>query len=192
MAAPAFAGALHRLAAVAVNASRVVGVTIYLMSNAIEVPFEGGPWLSAFMVTVPMALRSKSNFRRFKSGSGSGGSGGAFERSVGLVVLAARPSAWQVGDAGLPLDQRPLVVSYIRGRSNVDVANYSKSILDACQGVLYVSDASVQSCMATGVRGTSTSFMLAFAQVAAGSGPEVLEKALFEIVRISSAIYSPL
>lgn len=108
------------------------------------------------------------------------------------MVLAARPSAWQVGDAGLPLDQRPLVVSYIRGRSNVDVANYSKSILDACQGVLYVSDASVQSCMATGVRGTSTSFMLAFAQVAAGSGPEVLEKALFEIVRISSAIYSPL
>lgn len=152
-------------------------------------PFLNGPWLSAFMVTVPLSLQSKSNFRRFKAGS-SRGLSGSFENSVGLLVKSVRPAQWLLGDRDIPVADRPLVVSYIRGKSNIDVANYSKSVLDACQGVLYVSDASVQSCMATGTRGGSSSFMLAFAQVPAGSPPDVLEEALHAMVRISRTFYS--
>lgn len=151
-------------------------------------PFKDGPWLSAFMVVIPLPLQSKSNFRRFKTGS-SRSLTGSFENSVGLLVKAARPEQWLIGDRNSPLSARPLVASYIRGRSNTDVANYSKSVLDACQGVLYVSDASVQSCMATGIRGVSSSFMLAFAQVPAGSSPALLEEALRDLVRISGNLY---
>ena len=152
-------------------------------------PFMNGPWLSAFTVTVPLSLQSKSNFRRFKAGSSTSLTG-SFENSVGLLVKSARPAQWLIGDRDISVAERPLVVSYIRGKSNLDVANYSKSVLDACQGVLYVSDASVQSCMATGIRGRSSSFMLAFAQVPAGSTPDVLEEALHAMVRISRTLYA--
>ena len=151
--------------------------------------FLNGPWLSAFAVTVPLPLQSKSNFRRFKSGASTSLTS-SFENSVGLLVKAARPDGWLVGDRDMPVADRPLVVSYIRGKSNIDVANYSKSVLDACQGVLYVSDASVQSCMATGIRGGSSSFMLSFAQVSPGSTPDALEEALHAMVRISRSLYA--
>lgn len=114
-----------------------------------------GPlWDSALLLEVPGPLLSKSNFRR-------GGARPAaqwrslsrFEQGVSASARAARPDSWQVPDAGVPLAQRPVVVSAIAARSLLDVGNFHKSLLDACQGVLFVSDAQVRAVLAVGERG---------------------------------------
>lgn len=132
-----------------------------------------GPWLTGFMLRAPLRLRSKSNFRRSHRGSDSAWSDAStFERDLGLLVRQSRPASWDVGDAALTLSERPVVVSFIAARSTIDVANFSKSVLDALEGILYVSDASVLASGAVGSRGRgSTSLLLGFAQIPPGSGP---------------------
>jgi hypothetical protein len=130
-----------------------------------------GPWEQGFLLRVPLALRSKSNFRRYntRQKSGSWEDAREFERSLGLLVLSNRPHGWDIGDAARDLASRPVVVAAIAARSRIDVANYSKSVLDACQGVLYVSDASVLGVTALGERGASSAMALGFARLPAGS-----------------------
>ena len=154
----------------------VIGMDVSSPNNIDSLVLEGD-WVSAFCVNIPLVLESKSNFRRYTSASKRSGSG-SFENNVGFLVKAARPISWLPLNRTIPVSDRPIVVSYICAQSNIDVSNYSKSILDACEGVLYVSDASVQACSALGIRGSSSSFMLAFAQVAPRSTPLQVESAL--------------
>jgi hypothetical protein len=126
-----------------------------------------------------MALRSKSNFRRYRDkGAGSWSDTQSFERSLALLFRAARPSSWVVGATEAALAQRPVVVAAICARSSVDVANFSKSVLDAGQGVLYVSDASVLGESSVGVRGRSEELFVGFAQLAPGASPAQVHAAL--------------
>jgi hypothetical protein len=132
-----------------------------------------GPWTTGFVLHAPLRLRSKSNFRRSHRGSDSAWSdASSFERDLGLLVRQHRPAAWDLGDPDKPLAERPVVVSFIAARSTIDVANFSKSVLDALEGVLYVSDASVLASGAVGSRGrTDSSLFLGFAQLGSGAGP---------------------
>jgi hypothetical protein len=139
-----------------------------------------GPWSSGFVMRAPLTLRSKSNFRRHrvKASSGSWGETQSFERSLALLLRASRPPGWEVGDPGAPVLDRPVVVAVIAARSVLDVANFSKSVLDAGEGVLYVSDASVLGETSVGVRVRSSELFVGFAQLPPGSPPLQVVEAL--------------
>lgn len=96
----------------------------------------------AFWVPLP-AVRSKSNYRHQRH-AGKWDRLRAFEDEVLLTVRAALPDGWDVGDANRPLAERPVVVACVAARTLLDAGNISKSVLDAAQGVVYHSDASVR------------------------------------------------
>ena len=140
-----------------------------------------GPWSCGFVLRTGMQLRSKSNFRRSRRGSEHGGTwerSKAFEESLGWLVRAARPEGWVLGERTVPLDTRPVVVAAIAARSRLDVANFSKSVLDACEGVLYVTDASVLGVVCLGERGVGDDTLLGFAQLDPGATPGAVATAL--------------
>ena len=138
-----------------------------------------GPWVNGFVLRAPLRLRSKSNFRRSRQGADSDWQDSrTFERDLALLVRHHRPAGWDCGDPGHPLAERPVVVAFIAARSTIDVANFSKSVLDALEGVLYVSDASVLAVGSIGSRGRDGSVTLGFAELPAGSSPNVLAEAL--------------
>lgn len=128
-----------------------------------------------------MPLRSKSNFRRSRRGSTESGAwdrSKVFEESLGWLVRAARPEVWVLGDRDALLAERPVVVAAIAARSRIDVANFSKSVLDACEGVLFVTDASVLGVVCLGERGVGDDTLLGFAQLPPASAPAVVAEAL--------------
>ncbi len=98
-------------------------------------------------------------------------------------MRSARPQAWVIGDRDAALAQRPIVVAFIAARSTVDVANYSKSTLDACQNVLYVSDASVLAVLSQGTRGQGDELLLGFAQVESTASVTEISHAVTELAK---------
>lgn len=147
-----------------------------------------GPWDQAFMTDVPVRLMSKSNARRYTRGSRSGPSFGGFERSLGMIVRASRPSGWECGDPDSPLGDRPSVVCVIAARSVLDAANFSKSVLDALEGVLFHNDASVLGVASIAVRGEQAHrpFHLAVARIEPSAAPSRSAEALSELSRAAA------
>jgi hypothetical protein len=121
--------------------------------------------MSRFLLTVPLALRSKSNFRRGNTWN----THQEFERSLHLLLRANRPTDWVTSTTDVALAQRPVVVAAIVARSTIDSANFTKSVLDAAEGVLYTTDASVLATVTLAERGRGTGFMVGFAQLPPGS-----------------------
>jgi hypothetical protein len=71
----------------------------------------------------------------------------------------------------------------------VDTANFSKSVLDAAQGILFASDASVLGTSSLGVRAKGEQVsMLAFAQLTPGSGLPEVAAALCELTSQLAAL----
>lgn len=132
-----------------------------------------GPWDQAFCFPVDFEMRSKSNHRRYVSGKGGRDNWRSlqdFEKSLSLLARSARPSGWDMGEPERPLPERPMVVSFVFARSVLDAANLSKSVLDACEGVVFHNDASVRYCGTLGVRTrTNPGGLVAFAALPAGS-----------------------
>jgi hypothetical protein len=93
-------------------------------------------------------VRSKSNFRRDAAGDGPAKARwralSSFEDEVALAARVARPAGWPLGDASSSVAARPWVVAYLHAETLLDTGNISKSVLDAVEGVLYHTDASVR------------------------------------------------
>lgn len=104
-----------------------------------------------------------------------------FQKTVGTVVASARPDAWDASGRQVRVAARPPVVAFVAAASRLDAANFSKSVLDACEGVLFVSDASVLGTASVGVRSEGSVFALGFAQLEPGSGPQEVHSALTEL-----------
>jgi hypothetical protein len=129
-----------------------------------------GPWLSAFWVLVPMQLRSKSNFRRGRTSEWR--SHRSFEEEVAVELRRFLPQSWLTERPEDPLNRRPRYASVIAARSAVDAGNFSKSILDAAEGVVFTNDAQVQVTTALSERGRRDPYLLmAFAQLTPGCEP---------------------
>lgn len=129
---------------------------------------------AAFVVEVPFAFVSKSNFRRARA-SGSWATNRSFEDSVAVLVRSARPAMWLTDQPTAPLASRSIVVVSLYARTTLDAANLSKSVLDAAEGLLYVNDAQVAYCsaLATRARAEQRGYVAA-AQVRAHSDPDVV------------------
>ena len=104
-----------------------------------------GPWQQAFWVSLPMAIKSKSNFRRGSAGQNRGEwtRQRNFSDDVSVLVRAQLPDGWDMGSRDKAVATRPKVVFVVFARSMLDAGNFSKSLLDACEGVVYINDASV-------------------------------------------------
>jgi len=139
-----------------------------------------GPWAVGFWFDVPSTLRSKSNFRRFAAGSSAQQYRQLqqFEETVAWCARTARPRSWELPSTEQPLRQRPTVVFAVAARSSVDAANFSKSVVDACEGVLFATDASVLGVAAVARRGRSHRCGLAAAQLAPAAAPDVVAAAV--------------
>lgn len=138
-----------------------------------------GPWLDAFWIELGFPLQSKSNFRRGSARSAGSGwkASQEFERSVGYAVRAALPEGWQMGERDAGVAQRPVVVVQIFADTMLDSGNLSKSVLDALEGVVFHTDASVaySGSLARRTRTDQRSF-LAIALLAPGSSSaEIVE-----------------
>lgn len=145
-----------------------------------------GPWQCAFTAELPFALMSKSNFRRGgRASSAAWSSLSGFEKSVALVAAAERPSDWTVSPPDVPLPQRPITVSVVVAASLLDVGNFHKSLLDACEGVLFVSDAEVRAAVALGERSRSGQrALLGFAQLGPASSLVEVAKATSTLTEV--------
>jgi hypothetical protein len=129
-----------------------------------------GPWEVAFWVLMQVPLRSKSNFRRGRDSGWRAYRG--FEDEVALEVRRFLPDSWAEDSPATPLPRRPRYASVIAARSAIDAGNYSKSVLDACEGIVFTNDAQVQVTTALSERGRRDPYLLvAFAQLPPGSDP---------------------
>lgn len=118
-----------------------------------------GPWTQAFTFLIPVPIRSKSNFRR--SGGGSEWKTfKKFEEDVKFLAARALPQDWDCGDKSKALKLRPVVLNHIYAVSSLDTANLSKSLLDACEGVVFHTDASVRGLSAISKRSSKDSWGL--------------------------------
>lgn len=135
----------------------VLSGTVLRMSSAYAslppMPLLDGPWVQAFLVDLDLPIRSKSNFRRSRQAARSQwASLRDFESDLALLVRMAMPQGWETGQSSAPLPSRPVVVSSIVASTRLDPANLSKSVLDACQDLVFVNDASVKVSLNAGTR----------------------------------------
>lgn len=110
--------------------------------------------MSELIIELPYPLRSKSNFRRgvkdkewnnYKN----------FEKITKLLLLSKKPEDWVTTDGAKPVNLRNKVVVCIVSRTTLDVGNYSKSLLDAAEGILFHNDSEVSGLACIGDRGRS-------------------------------------
>lgn len=141
-----------------------------------------GPWIEAFWFSPQTHLRSKSNFRRVKKGSSADGDWRSlkrFEQTISTTARIARPSTWKIGNDNIAVSARPMIVSVVVARSMLDSGNFSKSVLDACEGVVFHTDASVVASTGVSERGRiGQRCVIGFARLAPGSSLENVAKAV--------------
>ena len=137
-----------------------------------------GDELEYFILDLPQTLISKSNFRRGNS-SLQWKRYAKFEKDLALEISIKIPKDWDLGSRDLAVDKRPKIISVIYAVSLTDTSNYSKSILDACEGLVYHNDASVAYTSSMGKRSRiGERIIVAFAQVKSGTNiKEIVKKA---------------
>lgn len=151
-----------------------------------------GPWVEAFVVDLDDRLRSKSNFRRSSGARRSEWSEfRRFEQDTALVISQALPPTWDLGDREAPLASRPVVVAVIAARSLLDAANFSKSVLDAAQDVVFHNDASVAGTASLGVRARDDQrARIAFARLDPGASLAMVSAALAALTALVGTEFS--
>ena len=127
----------------------------------------GGPLdvgASAFWVGVCGPVRSKSNYRNSKGSDWK--EQASYSRLIAALLRANRPNSWVKPDRGLAVSDRPYTVGVLVARTTLDAGNLSKSVLDAGEGVLWVSDAEIRTvCESVERTRTNPGLVAAFAQL---------------------------
>lgn len=140
------------------------------------------PWLSSFTVELPVKLQSKSNFRTGKGSSKRWAGLQAFEMVVANKVREAIPDDWDMGDKNKPISERPIVIMIISATSNYDAANFSKSVADAVEGIVYWNDKSLRYPVAESRTDKHVNGVLSFALMAPGSPVSECRRAVGELL----------
>lgn len=137
---------------------------------------------------LPFALVSKSNFRRSSDATREDWKRVQdFEAEVRRLGAKFRPPGWELGErAPAPVPSRPQVLCFMWGRTLLDAANLSKSILDALEGVLFHADSSARRVDQAVTRsGVDQRGFIAFAQLAPGSPMRDVLKVHHRLVELS-------
>lgn len=139
-----------------------------------------GPWLQAFFTELPGEMRSKSNARRYRARRVTARERWSayrdYESGVAAWIADAVPEGWELGPPPpAALRARPTVASFVFARTALDAANLPKSVLDAAQGIVYWTDASVRYSSELADRSRSADGgLVAFARLAPGTGSNEL------------------
>lgn len=144
-----------------------------------------GRWVEGFWFSPGTPLKSKSNFRRGnQKGTKGWGSLRQFEHTISTTAKLACPESWEIGDNSAPVATRPMIISVVIARSLLDAGNFSKSLLDACEGVVFHTDASVVASTAIAKRGRiSQGCIVGFARLEPGSEMEEIAFAVADLTR---------
>ena len=152
--------------------------------------FDGGPWKAAFFVEVPGRVSSKSNARRYRGSAKVSHTERAAARRqrayadlVGMVVRAKLPRSWDLGPPPpAPVASRPTVACVLVAATTLDATNVPKTLLDACEGLVFHTDASVRAASQITVRRADDQRLLVgFALLAADADPVELAAATTEL-----------
>lgn len=146
-------------APVMVDACVLFGTVAVMSTQPLQLPNS----TPAFWFATPGPVRSKSNFRRYERKGRSWGEYQMFERDCAFAVTAAVPPDWDLGDKSKALAKRPIVVSAIYATTTLDAGNVPKSVLDACEGIVYHNDASVRCVLVSTNRVSGGTAHVAFA-----------------------------
>jgi hypothetical protein len=155
-----------------------------------------GPWEQAFWLRADLDLRSKSNFRRSTRATPTRGrtsqwdSFRRFEDDLRLLLRTARPVTWEIGDADVPVARRPAVVAVVCAASLLDVPNYPKSVMDAAEGVVFHTDASVAFSGNLGERVRRSGLIVAFARLAPSPSLTTVAAAAAALTLQTAALFS--
>lgn len=106
-----------------------------------------GPWDNAYWFAIDAEFQSKSNDRRGRDRAAAAAlirRRKDFNLVLRLAARAAQPHDWVLSERGAAVAQRPAVVGFCFAHSLIDAGNLSKSIYDALEGIVYVTDASVR------------------------------------------------
>lgn len=173
-------GTAHNGASGGAGVARTVwGMSSVIAANDVRHGPLSGPWLRGFWVELPFVARSKSNYRQGDAGWGSLAS---FEDAIAAIVAQHVPAGWELGSSLERVADRPVVVALVAARSVLDAANLSKSVLDALQGVCYVSDAQVAGSVNVGERGRLGQWLsIALAQLSPGAPLDAVVAATSEL-----------
>ncbi len=149
-----------------------------------------GPWHAAFWVLLPIQLRSKSNFRR--GAHRRWGTYRGFEEELAVEMRRFLPDGWITEEPSSALPTRPRYASVIAARSMIDAGNFSKSVLDACEGVVFTNDAQVQVTTALADRSKKEPYVLvAFAQLAPSTPCHEAARAVSSLLDACVEIITP-
>ena len=150
-----------------------------------------GPWLSAFVFEVPYPVRSKSNARRYRTKTGTRRTQAEraaakaekqFTSQTRELARFARPGSWELGPPPpASVSQRPVVVSSVIAHTLLDATNVPKSLLDACEKVIYHTDATVRGASQLTVRADGAGALVGFAQLAPGADVISIQRASLEL-----------
>lgn len=149
--------------------------------------------MDIFHVHIPMALKSKSNYSYSAATKNRHKELQAYEQTVTLLSLAALPEDWPLGDEHDPVTQRPQVLLGIVGiNSGYDSANFTKSIADGLEGVLYWNDKSAVDTVTRSitVEGTDPSHDIIAIALPADATVEQRNEALMEMTRRINSVTS--
>lgn len=152
---------------------------------------DGGPWRAAFYTEVPGRVSSKSNARRYSRSEAERAAARrqkAYAATVRTIVEARLPAGWDLGPPPpAPVADRPSVVCVLVAATTLDAPNVPKTLLDACEGLVYHTDAAVgASAQITSRRGTGQRLVVAFAQLGPGASPAELADALTELTSFTT------
>lgn len=123
-------------------------------------------WDAAFIFTVPVAMKSKSNYRHGKT---SWTDLSNFETVVKMFARQHLPENWPLGNPKDPINARPKVLLTVIAKSNTDSTNYTKSVADALEGVVTLNDASITTATTMAERGTGDGVTIGVAVLPADS-----------------------
>jgi len=99
--------------------------------------------IESFTIVLPVKLISKANYRQDRKGD-QWRKYQAFNLELGTLIKAILPQNW-LGE-GKVEGERDLCYYYVGiiANSRLDVGNYSKSILDALERIVYMDDKAVK------------------------------------------------
>jgi Holliday junction resolvase RusA-like endonuclease len=106
-----------------------------------------------------------------------------FVQNLRLFTPRELPLTWDIGPATATLDKRPSVAALLWARTALDAGNLSKSSLDALEGIVYRTDASVRSVLSLSQRpkGAPHIGLMAFARY---EDPELTTQISLELLAL--------
>lgn len=135
-----------------------------------------------FYVKIPFDIKSKSNYRHSRKNRGKWEALANFEMLIRHLLKQNIPEEWDLGNKAVAVSERPIIAMVVSAKSRLDAANFSKSIADAAEGLIYHNDKSVRYPLSESLINTSDSYV-GFAWIPPHTDPATCRVIAAELLR---------